>query len=160
LWPVFQGLRPAKLHEKLARRIFNDLAWFFDPALPGSTQTTKNDRLRHKGSCIVLSSYFVESTLAAEELSVQFGKAGPFFRYIFGGEDGGNRANGNTSTAVDAFYRIDVQHCFGFEFFFVFFRVDAIHGAGIDAGGIFDSDTGFGDYVSHLIIPGFLKFQE
>jgi hypothetical protein len=55
------GLRPAKFHEKAAyigsalrrmfafRRpfVFFDFGWFFDPASLGTTQTTKNDRLRH-----------------------------------------------------------------------------------------------------------------
>jgi hypothetical protein len=35
---------------------FFDIGWFFDPASLGTTQTTKNDRLRHRASATGMSS--------------------------------------------------------------------------------------------------------
>jgi hypothetical protein len=62
LWSVWEGLRPAKFHEKAARTgsslrrmfvfrcafVFFDFGWFFDPAALAARQTTQYDRLPHE----------------------------------------------------------------------------------------------------------------
>src|SRR5580704_17183562 len=55
-------------------------------------------------------------------VGVDFGEAGPFFREIFEGEDGGYRADGNARAAVDALIGIDVELGGGFEVAFVLAR--------------------------------------
>jgi hypothetical protein len=62
LWSVWEGLRPAKFHEKAARTgsslrrmfafrsafVFFDFGWFFDPATLAARQMTQYDRLPHE----------------------------------------------------------------------------------------------------------------
>jgi hypothetical protein len=88
--------------------------------------------------------------LAAEKLGILFGEIVPFFGKIVQGEDGGNRADGDTSAAIDTFDRIDVKHGFALKFGAILFRVDAVNRTGVHTRGVFGSNTGFGDYVGHL----------
>jgi hypothetical protein len=88
--------------------------------------------------------------LAPEKGRVLLREIGPFIRQVVGGEDGGHWANRNACTAVDALDGVDVQHFFAFEVRFIFFGMNAIHRAGVDARAVFGSDAGFSDYVSHL----------
>jgi hypothetical protein len=74
----------------------------------------------------------------------------PFIRQVVGGKDGRHRTDGHACTAVNALDWIDIQHFFPFEVRFIFFRMNAIHGAGIDARTILGSNARFCDYVSHL----------
>src|SRR5271170_3285792 len=89
-----------------------------------------------------------------EVVGVDGGVAGPLFRQVFEGEDGGYRADGDAGAAVDAFDGIDVELLFGVVAGLVFARVDAVHRADVDAGGIFCADARLGDYVSHLLLLG------
>src|SRR5271168_42105 len=89
-----------------------------------------------------------------EVVGVDWGVAGPLFRQVFEGEDGGYGADGDAGAAVDAFDGIDVELLFGVVAGLVFARVDAVHRADVDAGGIFCADARLGDYVSHLLLLG------
>src|SRR5882672_10913344 len=51
----------------------------------------------------------------------------PLLRDVVLGEDGSDRTGRLTRTAVDAFFRMDIQHRRCFEFGFIFLRMDAIH---------------------------------
>src|SRR5579862_1234387 len=88
---------------------------------------------------------------ASEVLGVGLRKVGPLLRQIVQREDRRNRANRNTSSTVDALYRIDVDHVHFAEVGFVFLGMDAIHGASVYAGRVFRSDTRFCNYVSHSL---------
>jgi hypothetical protein len=90
--------------------------------------------------------------LSPEILGVLLREIIPFFGQIVEGKNSRNRADGNTSAAIDAFYRIDVEHRFGLEFRAVFFGMDAVDRASVNTGSVLSSNTGFGDYVSHLEI--------
>lgn len=80
---------------------------------------------------------------------VGLGIGSPFFRKIVDGEDRGDGANRNAGAAIDAFLRID-EKLLGFGVTVgIFFGMDAIDGAGVDAGGVFSADAGFSDNVGH-----------
>jgi hypothetical protein len=66
---------------------------------------------------------------------------------------------GTRSSAIDAFHGIDVElgHVVEFGSAVVVARVllgvDAIYRTGVDAGGVFGSDAGFGNDISHRLPP-------
>src|ERR1035441_6755228 len=83
------------------------------------------------------------------------GELRPFLRQIVESEDGRHGAHRNAGAAVDTLYGIDVEQ-FGVRIGgLVLLRVNAIDRAGVDAGGIFSSNTRFSDYVCHWrFFPG------
>ena len=91
----------------------------------------------------------VEGALPSEIRRVCAREIGPFVRQIVQSEDGGDRANRHTRPAVDAFYWIDVDHLVFGEFGVIFFGVDAIDRAGVDARRVFGADARFRNYVCH-----------
>jgi hypothetical protein len=98
----------------------------------------------HTEACISVPA------LSSEELSILRGKMLPLFGKVVLRVNGGNRADGNARTAVDAFNWIDKQHLgTGVFVRLVFLRVDTIYGASIDASRVFSSDAGFSDYIGH-----------
>jgi hypothetical protein len=60
-------------------------------------------------------------------------EVGPLLRQIVQREDGGNRADGHASSAVDALRRVDIQQLFRGEIGIVFLGMNAIDGAGVHA---------------------------
>src|SRR5271169_183421 len=84
---------------------------------------------------------------------VDGGEILPLFRQILEGEDGRHRADRNASAAVDAFHRADVKHGFSFVRRFILARMDTIHRAYINTGGVLGVDAGFGNYVGHSASP-------
>lgn len=84
-----------------------------------------------------------------EVVGVDLRVLGPLFGEILESENGGYGANGDASAAVDALIGIDVKLLRGLELGLVFSRVNAIHGANVDARAVFCSDARLGNYVSH-----------
>jgi hypothetical protein len=64
-------------------------------------------------------------------------------------EDRLNRTRGLACAAVDADFRIDIQHRVLGKTRFVFARMDAVDRANIDAGGVLRPDARFSNHVSH-----------
>ena len=68
-------------------------------------------------------------------------------------------ADGNSGTAIDAFHGINVELGNAVECWAaivigrVLLGVDAIYGTGVDAGGVFGSDAGFGNDKGHMSPP-------
>ena len=60
-----------------------------------------------------------------------------------------DRARRHAGAAVDALFRMDVQHRRGCELRLVLARVDAVHRADVHAGGVFGFDAGVGDDEWH-----------
>jgi hypothetical protein len=83
----------------------------------------------------------------------------PFLRQIVQGENCCHWTDRNTSTAVNALSRIDVQlrHFIERRSAIVIgsalCRMDTIHWADIHTGSVFGPDTGFGDDVGHVSPP-------
>ncbi len=80
---------------------------------------------------------------------IDLGEVCPFVWKIIGGKDGGNRARRHASSAINALNWIDVQLWLCAEGWFILPRVNAIHGTGIYASGIFGSDAGLSNDVCH-----------
>jgi hypothetical protein len=72
----------------------------------------------------------------------------PFFRQVLFGKDGLYGTLGFASTAINAFFGVDIQHVDPLSIG----RVDAIDGADFNAGLVFDVDAGFSDYVGHSLL--------
>jgi hypothetical protein len=110
---------------------------------------------------IARSSWLVarSQNLPSEVLRVPLGVLFPLLRQVVEGEDGRDGANGHASATVDAFYGIDIQHLLGRVLVRVLLGVNAIHRAGVHAGGVFGSDAGFGNDVGHKL-SGLLRCRE
>src|SRR5574341_1065668 len=67
----------------------------------------------------------------------------PLLRHVGFLEDGRHRTFGLAGAAVDAFLGLDIE--------LVGPLIDAVHGAGIDAGAVDGADAGFGDDVGHRV---------
>src|SRR6185312_8306515 len=72
---------------------------------------------------------------------------------IIEGENRGDGAHWHTCSAIDALHRIDVELGLRFEIHFVFFRVNAIDRARINARSIFHVDARLGNHVGHEDSP-------
>lgn len=88
--------------------------------------------------------------LAAEVIGVLLGEVVPLFGQIVKSENRRNRTNGNAGATVDAFDRIDIQDFDLFKPGIVLFGVNAVYGAGVDAGGILGAYAGFSDNICHV----------
>src|SRR5580658_6277949 len=92
------------------------------------------------------------TALSPEVLRVPLGVLFPLFRQIVEREDGRDRTHGHAGAAVDAFHGIDIQHLFGPVLVGVLLGMNAVHRTRINTGGVFGSDTGFGNYVGHILL--------
>src|SRR6266446_5771258 len=63
--------------------------------------------------------------------------------------NGGDRTRGHTRAAVDAFFRMDVEHCRLRELRLVFARMDAVDRTNVDARSVLRLNTGVGNYEWH-----------
>src|SRR5690606_34170183 len=76
-----------------------------------------------------------------EEVRVGLGVGRPLVGHVVLVVDGLDRTDRLTSTTVDAFVRVDVEHPLAL--------VDAVHGALVDARLVEHVDAGLGDHVGH-----------
>ena len=92
---------------------------------------------------------------------VQFGVLLPLLGQVVHRENGRYRADRNASTAVNALHRIDIElrdliePGAGVLIAGVLLRMDAIYLASVDTGGVFYSNTGLSNDVSHTTPPPF-----
>jgi catechol 2,3-dioxygenase-like lactoylglutathione lyase family enzyme len=103
----------------------------------------------------VLGELFGREFAGLDVAFVEFRILLPFFGQVVQGKNCGHRADGNAGAAIDAFHRVNVELGNVVEGWAtvvvggVFLGVDAIHGTGVDAGGVFCSDAGFGNDIGH-----------
>ena len=82
---------------------------------------------------------------------VQFRVLLPLLGQVVQREDRGHRADRHAGAAIDAFHRVNIELGNAIEcrpavvIRRVLLGVDAIYGTGVDAGGVFGSDAGFGN---------------
>jgi len=87
---------------------------------------------------------FAGVLVSLEPLGVQGRVVLPLLRHVVLEENGGDRADALAGCAVDADFGVDVVlRVLGGG-------VDTVDGANVNARGVFDSDTGFGDRVRHV----------
>jgi len=91
------------------------------------------------------------SILPAKIFGVPLSKGFPLFRQVVQRENGGYRADRNTSAAIDALHRVDVQHLLFGKRWRVLFRMDTIHRAGVHTSGVLSADARFCNYVCHKV---------
>ena len=110
-----------------------------------------------KGLLAKLISELFGHELAGLHLAfVQFRVLLPLLRQIVEDENCGHRANRNAGATIDAFHGINVELGNALEWWAavvigrVLLGVDAIYGTGVNAGGVFRSDAGFGNDIGHL----------
>lgn len=103
-----------------------------------------------------------EVRLSAEVLRVLLRKLFPLLWQVVERKDRRNGAHGHTSAAVNAFDRVYIEHLFGSVLFGILLRMNAVHRAGVNARGVFCTDTGLGNYVGHKssVLPRNGKFTE
>ena len=75
----------------------------------------------------------------------------PLFRHIVFREDGSHRTGRFASTAIDAFFRMNIKHRSGFKLGLVLLGVDAIHRACINARSILGADARFANDICYRI---------
>jgi|ERR1700686_3866273 len=114
-------------------------------------------KLYHYGSCEFLFARSAQPVarrqlLSPEVFRIPLGIFLPLFRQVVQREDGRDWTHGNASATVDAFHGINVEHLFRPELVGVFLGMNAIHRTGVDTGGVFGSNAGFGNYVGHKIL--------
>ena len=86
---------------------------------------------------------------------VQFRILLPLLRQVVQRENHGYRADWDTRATIDAFHRINVELGNAVEcgatvvVSRVLLGVDAIYGTGVDGGGVFGSDAGFGNDIGY-----------
>jgi hypothetical protein len=73
----------------------------------------------------------------------------PLLRQVVEDKDSRYGADGNTSPTIDALRWVDEELLRSFEIRLVVPWMDAINGAGIYAGRVFDPDAWFGDHIRH-----------
>src|SRR5512142_1861034 len=86
-------------------------------------------------------------------LCIDFSVVLPFLWQVVQGKDSGHRAHGHASATIDALHWIDVQQFFCGKNRLIFSRMNAVNRAGIDTSGVFGSNAGFSNYVSHDSAP-------
>ena len=83
----------------------------------------------------------------------------PFLRQVVQRENRGYRADRDAGATINAFHRINVELRNAVEcgptivISRVLLGVDAIYGTGVDAGGVFRFDAGFGNDIGHRPPP-------
>ena len=109
--------------------------------------------------CLVLGILFWRELAALDVTRVYFRAVLPLFGKVIQRENRGDRADRHAGPTIDAFYGIDVklrdliEARTGVVIRRVLLRVDAIYGAGIDAGGVFCPDARFGNNEGHRTLP-------
>src|SRR5713101_5255766 len=101
--------------------------------------------------CSKLAARSSQPDLPPEVLRIPLGILFPLFRKVVEREDGRDRTNRNAGAAIDAFYRVDIQHLLGPELLGVLLGMNAIHRTRVNTGCVFRSDAGLGNYVGHRI---------
>jgi len=99
------------------------------------------------------SNICISSLSAAIVLRIDLCEVFPFVGEIIEREYGRHRAHRNASTTVNAFHWVNVELRCVCEFQLILTWVNAINGAGVDARGVFGSDTRFSNHVSHGLMP-------
>src|SRR5437879_3196139 len=89
--------------------------------------------------------------LTAEISGVPRDEFGPLRGQIGQREYSRYRTNRHASPAIDALYRVYVEHLFGGVPVIILLGVDAIHRAGVHARRVLRSDAGFCYDICHLI---------
>src|SRR6266852_4825514 len=89
------------------------------------------------------------SQLAPVVLGVALGEGLPLLRQIVQREDGRHRTHWHAGAAVNALYRIDVEHLFFAERRLILLRMNAVHRASVYAGGVLGPDARFCNHVCH-----------
>jgi len=108
---------------------------------------------------LVLGELFRRELAGLHVALVEFRILLPLLGKVVQGENRGYRADWDTGATIDAFHRINVELGNVVErrttvvISRVLLGVDAIYGTGVDAGGVFGSDAGFGDNVGHRPPP-------
>ena len=108
---------------------------------------------------LMLDEFFGRELAGLDVAFVQFRVLLPLFGQVIQRKNRGYGADGDTGAAIDAFHRINVElgnvvEC-GTAVVIgrVLLGVDAIYGTGVDAGGVFGSDAGFGNDIGHRPPP-------
>src|SRR4029434_2062082 len=107
---------------------------------------TDDTRVLQSGRCRPLLE-----VLAAKVFGVTLGEGTPLLWKIVQRKNRRDRANWDTSSAIDTFNRVDVEHFFSSMLRIVLFGVDAIHGTSIDTGSVFSSDAWCSNHVGHCL---------
>jgi hypothetical protein len=89
--------------------------------------------------------------LPAKVFGVSLGESFPLFRQVIQRENRGYRADGNTSAAIDALNRVDVQHFLFGERRRILLRMDTIDWTSIHTSGVLGSDARLCNYVCHKV---------
>src|SRR2546422_596657 len=97
-----------------------------------------------------MRAFSVLECLSGEERGVTRGELVPLLWKVVEREDRRNGANRDAGAAVNALYRINVEHLFPFVLFIILLGVDAVYRTCVDAGGVLGSDAGFSNYVCHI----------
>ncbi len=74
----------------------------------------------------------------------------PFFRQLVQHKDGCHGSYRNASSTVDALDRVDIKLRRGLVTGRILLGVDAVHGTGVNASGVFGADTRFSNDVCHV----------
>ena len=85
---------------------------------------------------------------------IPLGETRPFIGQVFQSKNRRNGTHRDASAAIDAFDRINIEHFRIRECRFVFFRVNAVYGAGVNASGVLNTNAGFRNHISHLFPLG------
>jgi hypothetical protein len=116
-------------------------------------------RRRNRLLDLVLSELFRRELAGLHVALVEFRILLPLLGKVVQRENRGYRADWDTGATIDAFHRINVELGNVVErrttvvISRVLLGVDAIHGTGVDAGGVFGSDAGFGNDIGHRPLP-------
>src|SRR6266704_5939738 len=109
--------------------------------------------------CLVLGELLGRELAGLDVAFVQFRILLPLLRQVVQGEDRGDRADRYAGAAIDAFHGINVELRNAVERWpsvvvgRILLGVDAIYGTGVDAGGVFGTDAGFGNDKGHRPPP-------
>ena len=82
-------------------------------------------------------------------IGVDRSEAVPLFREIFESKNSGHGANRYARATIDAFGWVDVELSLRLESRLILARMDAVHRADVDAGGIFGFNAGVSDDERH-----------
>lgn len=91
------------------------------------------------------------AALPAKILGVSLREAFPLFRQVIQRENRGYGADGDTSTAINTFNRVDVQHFLFGKRRRVLLRMDTVDGTSVHTSGVLGANARFCDYVGHKV---------
>ena len=108
---------------------------------------------------MVFGEFFGRVLAGLHVALVEFRILLPFLGKVVQHKNRGYRADWDAGATIDAFHRINIELGNVVErrttvvLRRVLLGVDAIYGTGVDAGGVFGSDAGFGNNVGHRPPP-------